>query len=362
MKLLQIINSLGPGGAEKLLVDTAIAFHKKGIEVSVLLLNDELTPLHKRLRAFKKIKIISIGYNINVYNPINCFKIKAIMKEFDVIHVHLFPSSYWVAFANLITIKKQNILFTEHNTTNRRRSKPFFKFFDKIVYSQFKHVITISDSVDLSLKKYLGFKFKNIIKIYNGIDLITINNAKPYTKEHLGFQKKNKILLQVASFTAQKDQTTLIKALKQLPEDYTLILVGIGPLLNKAEALVQELNLKSRVKFLGIRDDVPRLLKTVDVVVLSSHYEGLSLSCIEGLASGKPFIASNTPGLGDVVMNAGLLFEDKDVAGLVKIIKELVTDINYSNQTVLKCQNRAQDYDIQTMIDNYIKLYNNLEV
>jgi glycosyltransferase involved in cell wall biosynthesis len=53
------------------------------------------------------------------------------------------------------------------------------------------------------------------------------------------------------------------------------------------------------------------LLKTADIVVLSSHYEGLSLASIEGMASGKPFIASDVPGLHEVVKGADLLFEDK---------------------------------------------------
>jgi len=182
----------------------------------------------------------------------------------------------------------------------------------------------------------------------------------PYTKKELGFNENQYIIIQVASFTPQKDQNTLIKALSRLPKDYCLLLVGDGPLIEKSKTLVRQLNLTNRVHFLGIRNDVPRLLKSVDVVVLASHYEGLSLSCIEGMASGKPFVASNTPGLGDIVQNAGILFEDKDDGKLAEILEKLTKDKTYYNHITLNCRRKAQLFDIHSMVNSYIKLYNNL--
>ena len=81
-----------------------------------------------------------------------------------------------------------------------------------------------------------------------------------------------------------------------LPLEVKLVLAGEGVLKKKCQDLVETLKLKERVVFLGLRMDIPQLLKTADVVVLSSKYEGLSLSSIEGLAAGKPFVASDVPG------------------------------------------------------------------
>ena len=201
---------------------------------------------------------------------------------------------------------------------------------------------------------------KNNIKIYNGIHLETFIDAQPYLKTELGFSGNKKILIQVSSFTAQKDQKTLIKAISKLPPTFVLLLVGQGPLIEDTKLLVKQLKLERRVQFLGIRNDVPNLLKSVDIVVLASHYEGLSLSCIEGMASGKPFIASNTPGLGDIVNGGGLVFEDNDDQKLMEIIMSLTTDVSYYNQTVRSCQKRAQQFDISIMISGYLTLYNDI--
>lgn len=360
MKLLQVINSLGAGGAEKLVVDMCVAFSTRGLKVTVLLLDGNPYPLFEKLKEHSAINVINLGKGKSIYNPLLVFKIKHILKEFDIVHVHLFPSSYWVALARFISFNKPNIIFTEHNTTNRRREIPIFKYIDRWVYIQYQRIVTISDAVDTSLKHYLGKCFDNSIKIYNGIHLETFTDAQPYLKTELGFNTNDKLLIQVSSFTAQKDQKTLIKAISNLPPSYHLLLVGHGPLIEDAKLLVKQLKQEQRVQFLGIRNDVPRLLKSVDVVVLASHYEGLSLSCIEGMASGKPFIASNTPGLGDIVNGAGLVFEDNNDRELAEIIMDLTTDISFYEHTVRGCQKRAQQFDINIMISGYLTLYNDI--
>ena len=359
MKILKIINSLEAGGAEKLVVDMAIEFHKNGIEVTLLLLNGIGTPLKKKLKSFPGIQLHSLTTGKNIYNPLLGLKLKSWLSNYDIIHVHLFPSSYWVALANIISFKRHNIIFTEHNTTNRRRSKPVFKIIDRIIYKQFKSIVSISDAVDQSLKQHLGKNFSNIIKIHNGIHLETIEKAIPYPKKELGFIDSHKLILQVSSFTPQKDQITLIKALKHLPKSYIVLLVGDGPLIDKCKTIVKQLNLETRVHFLGIRDDVPRLLKSVDTIILSSHYEGLSLSCIEGMASGKPFIASNTPGLGDIVKDAGLLFEDENDKELAQTITNLFSNPKHYNKTIEQCIKRSKKFNINMMIKSYVELYEN---
>ena len=359
MKILQVINSLGAGGAEKLVLDMGVALSNQGFDVTILLLDGTETPLYKRLKEHQQINVICLEKGRSVYNPLNIFKIRNIIKKFDIVHVHLFPSSYWVAMARFITFNKPYLIFTEHNTTNRRREITLFKYIDRWVYKKYDCIVTISDAVDSSLKEYLGKGFDNFVKIYNGIHLETIKLAEPYTKEALNFNLTDKLIIQVASFTPQKDQNTLIRALNLLPDTYKLILVGQGPLEQACKTLVKQLNLADRVFFYGVRNDVPRLLKSVDVVVLASHYEGLSLSSIEGMASGKPFVASNVPGLTEVVKGAGILFEDNDEHQLAQVIQKLIFDASYYQQTVRRCEERAQQFDINIMVDNYIKLYKN---
>ena len=360
MKVLQIINSLGAGGAEKLIVDSIIRYSRKGIKVSLLLLDGHQTPLLDIVKSNPAIELIILDTQRSVYHPIFIFKIRKILKNFDIVHVHLFPSQYWVSLAKRIGNKKTKIIFTEHNTTNRRRKLYVFKILDRIIYRSFDKVISISDAVHDNLQLHLGDNFKNIYKIYNGIDLKIIDDAKPYTKQELGFVDQHKLVIQVSSFTIQKDQKTLIRSLTKLDNDVHIILVGDGVTRNEHEELCTELKLENRVHFFGLRKDVPRLLKTADIVVLSSHYEGLSLSSVEGLASGKPFISSDVPGLTEVVEGAGLLFTNTNSDELASIISKLLSDHVYYLKISKSCSERASNFDIEDMVANYIDIYNEL--
>jgi glycosyltransferase involved in cell wall biosynthesis len=177
------------------------------------------------------------------------------------------------------------------------------------------------------------------------------------------FGEKNiqeKLIIQVSRFIYPKDQKTLIKALKLLPAYIKLLLVGDGDQRKDCEDLVVQLGLEKRVAFLGVRLDVPELLKAADVVVLSSDFEGLSLSSIEGMASGRPFLASDVPGLTEIVKGAGILFPRGNFEKLAEEILNLLSDADYYDEISENCMARAKHYNLNNMVDQYIELYKKL--
>ena len=363
MKVVQVINSLMSGGAEKLVVGTTILYVEKGLSVDIILLDGRKTNFFDKLKEkAPNVNVISLGSSTKgMYSPAYIFKLRKYIKQYDLVHVHLFPALYWVSLSASLSGSKTPIIVTEHNSTNRRRASPIFKTLDRLLYKKFKRIVTISGAVHDNLQDHLGSSFKNLQMIHNGIDLKMFSDALPYAKKELDVEETNKVIIQVSSFSAQKDQPTLIRAVKNLPEDVKLLLVGKGGLRQECEVLVQELGIEDRVQFLGVRGDVPRLLKTADVVVLSSHYEGLSLSSVEGMISGRPFVASDVPGLTEVVEHAGILFPDNDHNTLSEEILKLVSDTAHYQQTVASCMERAKKFDIQIMTDNYIELHKSLQ-
>lgn len=120
------------------------------------------------------------------------------------------------------------------------------------------------------------------------------------------------------------------------------------------------LDLDDRVAFLGVRSDVPDILEQSDFIVLSSHWEGLSLSSIEGMASGRPFIASDVDGLREIVGGAGKLFPHEDDVELAQIIKSLSENPDEYRNVASQCQDRARQYDISFMAEKYLELYKTL--
>lgn len=109
--------------------------------------------------------------------------------------------------------------------------------------------------------------------------------------------------------------------------------------------------------FLGLRSDVPRLLKSADIVVMSSHWEGFGLAAVEGMAACKPVVASNVPGLAEIVNGYGFLFDEGDVQKLREIIKKLFCDKPLYDEVAYKCLKRALDFDIEKMLQEYWEVY-----
>ncbi len=359
MKIAHIINSLDIGGAEKLIMDSVPFFQKKGVNVDVITLNDKKTAFTKELRKNSNGKLIHLSSG-SVYNPLLVFKLIPYLKKYDIINVHLFPSLYWIVIAKIISFSRVKIVYTEHNTSNRRRSKKLFRILDRVIYSRLYKIITIADEVDNNIKKHLGFSNDRFKLINNGVDVKSYTNAIPYKKD-LFFDSSDNILIQISSFREQKDQLTLINSLQHLPNDVKLLLVGDGHLRPSCEQLVVDNNLQHRVKFLGNRNDVPRLLNTADIVILSSHHEGLSLSNIEGMSVNKPFIGSNVQGIREIVNGYGILFEQGNEKELADEIMKLLNDKDYYKEVADKCYERAQQFDINRMVDKYIKLYESIE-
>lgn len=357
MKILQIITSLRIGGAEKLITDMVPLFIKKGHTVDVLLFDGIETSFKQQLLN-QNIKIISLGVNIFVYNPLLICKLIPIIKQYDIVHTHNTACQYFVAIASkFLNHKKIKLITTEHNTTNRRRNIHWLKPIEKWMYKQYNSIICISDKAKENLQEYIGSNHP-IKTIYNGIDIQKFMHATSLNRDSLGL-KDNFIICMVAGFRPQKDQDTLIQAMKRLPNNFHLWLIGDGERHKELEILTQKEQLTNRVKFWGIRSDIPQLLKTADIIVMSSHWEGLSLSSLEGMSSGKPFIASDVDGLHEIVNGYGMLFPEGNDKALSEIILKLMTDKTLYTNIAQKCQKRAEEFDIQKTTSSYLAIYQN---
>ena len=354
MKILQVITSLNIGGAEKLIVDMVPMYNQRGMQVDVLLFNGTNTQFKTQLEE-KHVKVYALSTSSkNIYNPINIFKLIPILKKYDIIHTHNTACQLYTAIANIFCNKV--LITTEHNVTNRRRNWGWYKFIDQWMYRKYSAIICISDKAKDNLCNYIQTEH-NIQTIYNGINLANYQLA-----EHNESSTNRKfVIVMVAGFRAQKDQDTLIKAFQHLPKDkYELWLVGDGVRRIDLERLVDTLNLRQNVRFLGNRNDIPNILKSSDVIVMSSHYEGMSLSSIEGMAAGKPFVASDVPGLHEITEGAGILFPHENDMMLADIIIQLTSNRELYQQTVRNCLQRASKYDIRKTVQSYQNLYRNL--
>ena len=357
MKILQVITSLQTGGAEKLIVDVVPKYKHLGLDVDVLLFDGKNTPFKRQLEK-AGVKVFSLGYGGSVYNPLYILKLLPYLRKYDIVHTHNTAPQLFAALGSVLC--SVVLCTTEHNTSNRRRDWKWYRPIDKWMYSRYKKVICISDSTEENLRKSIDCNSDKICTIYNGIDFKSYDKASPIAKDSITPYVNRKVIAMVAGFRYQKDQETLIRAMLYVPENIELWLIGDGERRTIIEQCVKEKGLENRVRLLGIRNDIPSILKTVDIVVQSSHWEGFGLAAVEGMAAGKPVVASNVSGLSQVVSNAGVLFPLGNDKALADILKKLLTDQKYYNIVKERCVKRAYKFDISKMVYKYCQVYQSL--
>lgn len=358
MKILHVITTLYTGGAEKLMVDLLPRLRDMGHQVELCVFDDTKTPFYNSL-VESGIKIHSVASVGGYYSPICMLKLTKLMREgWDIVHSHNSSPQVFAAFGSMFC--NAHLVTTEHSSSNNRRGLWWYKPIDRWMFSRYEKHIMISDQVQANHIAYLGKEnCKNITMVYNGIDYHKYASASPAADvREIG----EKIISFVARFHPAKDQATLIKAMPYLPDEYHLCLVGGGDDERQAmfESMIADMKLQDRVHLLGIRNDIPNVLAASDYVAMSSHWEGLSLASLEGMASGKPFLASNVDGLREIVDGHGVLFEHENSKAFADEVLKLDSDPEYRQSVVEKCQAKSIQYDIKVMAEKYMAVYNEL--
>ena len=353
------------GGAETLVVNLIPRLQAMGHIVDLCVFNGIETPLMQRLRRESpQTKIYSLGHG--VYNPLYVLKLARLMRGYDIVHTHNSSPQLFVAMASLFS--HTNLVSTEHNTSNRKRNWKWYRPIESWMYGRYDHVICISRIAEEKLRMYMGGdwlvkssnRYKAITTINNGIDVNAIFKATP-CKELLDLKESRKSILMVAGFRKQKNQDTIIRALTLLDkEKYEVWFAGIGERMDEVKQLALSSGVNDRVRFLGLRTDIPNVLRAADVIVMSSHWEGLSLSNVEGMSAHKPFIASDVNGLKEVTKRYGLLFPHEDAKTLAEEINRLIGDDAYYNEIAERCYNRALEFDISNTVSGYADVYKNI--
>lgn len=358
MKILHVITSLELGGAEKLLVDIVNLQREKGEDVDVLVLYD-------------KENVFSINSITSKYNSKtsykNIFEILSVIKkgDYDIVHTHLTHAQFWTSLASFLDCtqickcgkKKRRYITSEHSTYNNRREKAVFKIIEKILYKRYEKVLCITKAVQDTLVKWLDDKNLDRYPIIdNGVNLNVFSHATPIPRESLGVTSEDRVITMVARLNKAKDHETLLNAMTLLPKKYKLLLVGEGDKREVLEKLSAELRLGDRVKFLGVRIDIPNILKTSDIAVQSSHYEGFGIAAVEAMAAGIPLLGSDVEGLRDTIKGAGTLFNKGDSKELAK--KILAIDALDDKSSIIEKQKvKAEEYSLEKSVDKYLKLY-----
>lgn len=356
MKVVHIINSLSPGGAERLVVNLMKQSKLLGFKQEIFILNKRGDFFLKDLQdtglpyAFSKRK--------SLYNPLHILDIREYLINNDIVNVHLFPALYWVALSKLIFGSKAKLVFTEHSTANNRRKYKALQIIDAFIYKFYEKIITISADTKESLNQWVRGTKQKCTVINNGIEVYRFSNANTINlRNKLNINKTVKLLLCVGSLRPAKNHRLLIHALAKLNRDIQLVIIGTGSLLTELKELSFSLQIADKVHYLGIKNNVEQYYKACDLFVLPSKWEGFGLVAAEAMASGIPVLVSNVPGLSQVVDNAGFQFESENINDLVDKINFIFENPEIVEQKIKKAKERVKQFSIEAMANKYYSEY-----
>lgn len=356
MKILHIIPNLNTGGAQHLLKDLLPLLNT--IE------NNEIKiAVFHRVGSYVEKKIEESGVEIHDMkissrSPLAILKIRKLIKQFDLVHSHLFPAHYYSIIANIGLNKP--LVFTEHSTNNKRRNYKFLKPVERWIYKRLDYVICISNGVKSSLTSWLKVESNKFIIIENGLEVSFFQNAEYKSRKEI-FGENGQPLIMISRFTDSKDHETVVRAMRLVEDkDVFCVFVGEGEKKSEIEELVIKEGLSDKIKFLGHRNNIPEIIKASTIGIQSSNWEGFGLSVVEMMAGGLPIIASDVDGLKEIVGENGLLFKSGDEKDLANKINLLLRDKNLRNNLSAKGEERATHFSIENTAQKHQQVYRNL--
>ncbi|MEM3395967.1 MAG: glycosyltransferase [Thermoplasmata archaeon] len=334
MKILQVSPYFHPhvGGVESHVFALSRGLVELGHEVKVLTANH--TNNLPEQEKFEGLEIIRVPTLANLFNtPINpsiFFRIKKI--DFDVAHLH-FPPPLASFFASLSLVKmKKPYVLTYH--CDVELPVPLGNLIVELYRDTMgRYTVEHASKIIVHTKTYQAtsrtiWHLEPVI-IPSAVDTHRFSPDR-FSQELKKRYENFKIVLFVGRLVYQKGVSFLIDACQYLPKDVMLLIVGDGPEIENLKKLAKIRNLEHRVLFLGRIShlELPSYFATCDVFVLPSvsRLEAFGLVIVEAMASGKPVVVSDIPGVNEVIEDGkeGLLCKPMNPEDLAEKIKTLL--------------------------------------
>ncbi|MBE0663253.1 MAG: glycosyltransferase family 4 protein [Bacteroidales bacterium] len=238
----------------------------------------------------------------------------------------------------------------------------------KYNHNSVKNFICVSAAIKRILIPALNDPGKATV-IHSGIDLNKFKNLKDYgsLKKEFGLSDETVLIGNVAALAPHKDYKTFVRTaeilLKNNP-DLRFVIVGDGPERKTIEAEIKTRQLGERILLTGFRNNIPELLKELDVLLLTSKTEGLGTTLLDAFAGGLPVVATRAGGIPEIVEHkvTGLLAETGDAPSLAGMVEMLLADENLRQNLVKNAIERVIDFDYRNTALKILDVYNQIKL
>ncbi|WHY61128.1 glycosyltransferase family 1 protein [Cytobacillus firmus] len=367
VRILHIVSSMGRGGAESLIMNIYRMIDRSEIQFDFITHSkgEEDYDEEIKLMGGRIYRIASLGSS----GPINYMKsLVKIMSanNYAAIHAHTDYQSGFPALAAKLCGISTRIC---HSHSNNWLKNSSFKemFVLRGLQTMIKLSATKYCSCSEEAAKFL-FGKKNVSKVQilkNGINVNEYTNIGTSSRiqvlEELHLPETAKLIGHVGRFSESKNHIFILKVLKKLLEtdpSFIALLIGEGPLRKVIEEKAERMGLSENIKFLGVRTDIPRLMKSFDIFFFPSLFEGFGIVMLEAQSTGTPCIASSSvPKSTDMELGLVQYLDLGDnLDSWVDAVKETVKAKRPSKQAIINNFTKL-GFNIHESLNDWLGLY-----
>lgn len=366
-RILTVVESLGRGGAERLVVNLHDRLPRSRYDLRVA----SLTPpddLAEELREMK-VRVYSLGLELPRDLPRAVWKLRRFMAGYrvDLVHTHLY-------FANvagrLAAWRKAPVVSTLHDTdygllNSGTVGARAWKWLDGATGRRLcDRLLAVSEAVREDYERELGFEDIEVVRNCMPVSSFRerLEDVDPVqARRTLGVSQDQILLLHVGRFHRRKGQDLLLRALRVArTEDprLRLLLVGKGETMGEMRGLAEQLGLEDAALFLGEVADPLSCYRAADVFVFPSRHEAFGMALLEAMAAGLPAVVSDTGGIRELATAESARFVAPGLEEeLARTLLEVAGDAELRSRMGAAALERARDFDVSEWVPRLEEIY-----
>jgi glycosyltransferase involved in cell wall biosynthesis len=361
--LSYVVNSLSPGGTERLVIEMSCALSDQ-YDLQVICLDQPGAWADELRRRGIAVHTLWRQPGLDVGIPA---KLAGLFRRHStrIIHAHQCTPWFYAALSRLI-FRRPRLLLEEHGRFYPEVESPSRVLVNRVLIRRLTHrFIAVSKDIRERLHRYEGLDLDQIEVVYNGVEPASRITAKERAalRREFGFGDEHFVVGTVGRFDPIKNLPMLVNSVDSAGRQISALrglLVGDGPVFPEIQALVQRASMSDRIRLTGYRNDARRLVQCLDLFVLSSFSEGTSMALLEAMASGVPVAVTEVGGNPEIVLanQTGWTIPSESSEALTNVIINAVTEPDTRRRFGLAGQRRFEDhFTMDRMIGAYRERY-----
>lgn len=364
--LAYVAHSLNPGGTERLVADMALAFAADH-RVEVFCLDEPGTWARDVRRQGVPVHGLWRVPGFDAALPWRLARGLRAMRA-DIVHAHQCTPWFYAALARL-AYPAPRLLLEEHGRFYPEVDSPRRRFVHRVVTRRLTHrFVAVSQDVRARLARYEGLDAARIEVVFNGSHAPRLLDPaeRAARRAALGFGPEHIVVGTVGRFDPIKNLPMLVRGVAGAAGSVSGVrglLVGDGPVFGEILALVERSGLAGKVRFTGFREDARELVQCMDLFVLSSFSEGISMALLEAAAAGVPAAVTAVGGNPDVVVadETGWIVPSDAPDALAQAILDAAADAAKRERFSVAARQRFRaEFTFERMLERYRNIYSEL--